>query len=233
MTPRILFIEDELAFAVGVRDRLQSEGYSVELVQNGDEGFARAKEGAFDLIVLDVMLPGKKGFDICRDLRGAAVNTPILMLTARGETADKVVGLKLGADDYVMKNCDALELLARVEALLRRTKGAVRSAGHFEFGDIRVDLRTNEVTRGGRAVSLARAEFRLLKYLLEHRGSVVTREELLEKVWGMGGGAQTRTVDVHMASLRRKLEADPKYPVLIVTVKGFGYKLALPNEPRA
>jgi DNA-binding response OmpR family regulator len=228
MSPRILFIEDEVAFAVGVRDRLKAEGYTVELVQDGEAGFGRAKDGSFDLILLDVMLPGKRGFDICRDLRQAAVNTPILMLTARGEVTDKVVGLKLGADDYVVKNCDALELLARIEALLRRNQSrVVRTAERFEFGEIRVDLKNNEVTRGGNPVALSRAEFRLLKYLLEHRGSVVTREELLEKVWGMAGGALSRTVDVHMASLRRKLEPDPRYPVLIVTVKGFGYKLAV------
>jgi DNA-binding response OmpR family regulator len=150
------------------------------------------------------------------------------MLTARGEVVDRVVGLKLGADDYVMKNCDALELLARIEALMRRAQGAtVRTAERFEFGGVCVDFKSHEVTRGGQAVALSRAEFRLLKYLLEHRGSLVTREELLEKVWGMSGGALSRTVDVHMASLRRKLEPDPKYPAFILTVKGFGYKMAV------
>jgi DNA-binding response OmpR family regulator len=150
------------------------------------------------------------------------------MLTARGEVVDRVVGLKLGADDYVLKNCDAMELLARVEALMRRAPGmAVRTAECYEFGDVRVDLRANEVTRGGELVTLSRAEFRLLKYLLEHRGSVVGREELLEKVWGLNGATLSRTVDVHMASLRKKIERDPKYPEVILTVKGFGYKLAV------
>jgi DNA-binding response OmpR family regulator len=226
MSNRILFVEDEAAFAVGVMDRLRSEGYEVELAQSGAEGFERAKEDGFDLIILDVMLPGKSGFDVCRDLRRASVETPILMLTARGEVVDKVVGLKLGADDYVLKNCDVLELLARIEALLRRAPaGAAKAGDLFKFSDVRVDLRNGEVTRAGQPVALARAEFRLLKYLLEHRGALLTREELLEKVWGLDGSTLSRTVDVHMAGLRRKLEPDPRHPRFILTVKGFGYEL--------
>jgi DNA-binding response OmpR family regulator len=228
MKPRLLFVEDEAAFAIGVMDRLAAEGYEVEHARTGQEGFERATAGGFDLILLDVMLPGKNGFDVCRDLRRASIDTPILMLTARGEVVDRVVGLKLGADDYVLKNCEPVELLARIEALLRRAPGTpVKTADRFEFGDVRVDFRSNEVTRRGSPVILSRAEFRLLKYLLEHRGSVVTREELLEKVWGLDGGTLSRTVDVHMAGLRKKIEPDSKYPQFILTVKGFGYKMAL------
>ena len=225
MNRRILYIEDETALAVGVIDRLKSDEYSVELVQNGLEGYERARRDGFDLIILDVMLPGKNGFDICRDLRRASVNTPILMLTARGEVVDRVVGLKLGADDYLQKPFDVLELLARVEALLRRAAGAPPVRDVHQVGDVYVDLKENEVTRSGARIILSRAEFRLLKYLLEHRGSTVSREQLLENVWGMGGDTLSRTVDVHMASLRKKIEPDPRFPQYLLTVKGFGYKL--------
>ena len=222
MSRRILFVEDEAAFAIGLMDRLKSEGYEVEWTSTGAAGYHAARAQSFDLIVLDVMLPGKNGFDICRDLRGADINIPILMLTARGEVVDRVVGLKLGADDYVQKNCEPVELMARIEALLRRT-AAAPSATHF--GDVHIDLRKHEVTRAGRPVTLSRAEFRLLEYLIERRGAIVTREELLEKVWGLEAGIITRTVDVHIATLRKKIEPDSRYPRFLITVKGSGYKL--------
>jgi DNA-binding response OmpR family regulator len=216
---RILFIEDELAFAVGVVDRLEAEGYSVELVRHGTEGFERARGGGFDLIVLDGMLPGMSGFDVCRDLRKQSIQTPILMLTARGELTDRVVGLKLGADDYLVKPFAVAELLARIEALLRRTAPA-------PAGDIQIDVDRGEARCQGKLLSLSRAEFRLLGYLLEHRGRVISREELLEKVWSMQGDTLSRTIDVHVASLRKKIEPDARYPRYLITVKGFGYKLA-------
>ena len=225
MSRRILYIEDEIAIAVGVIDRLKSEEYAVELAQNGLEGFERARQGGFDLIILDVMLPGKNGFDICRDLRRASVGTPILMLTARGEVVDRVVGLKLGADDYLQKPFDVLELLARVEALLRRASGPPPARDSYQVGDVIVDVKQNEVTRNGTSIALSRAEFRLLKYLLEHRGTILSREQLLENVWGMEGDTLSRTVDVHVASLRKKIEPDPRFPQFLLTVKGFGYKL--------
>jgi DNA-binding response OmpR family regulator len=228
MKHNILFIEDEHAFAVGVTDRLRSEGYVVEHATNGQDGFDRAQKAAFDLILLDVMLPGKSGFDLCRDLRMARVHTPILMLTARGEVADRVVGLKLGADDYVVKNCDIMELLARVEALIRRSSTSPpRPTDVIELGDVRVDLKSNEITRDGTPVVLSPVEYRLLKYLIERRGSVVSREELLGKVWGFDAQMLTRTVDVHMAGLRRKIERDSRFPEFIITVKGSGYKMLL------
>lgn len=228
MNQRILFVEDEAAFAVGMIDRLESEGYEVEWASTGPQGYARALAGAFDLIVLDIMLPGKSGFDICRDLRREGRNAPVLMLTSRGEVVDRVVGLKLGADDYVQKNCEPIELMARIEALLRRAAGtASATAERAEFGDLRVDLRRHEVTRAGKPLTLSPVEFRLLKYLIERRGVVVTREELLENVWSLRGDTLSRTVDVHVAGLRKKMEEDPRYPRLLLTVKGAGYKLAV------
>jgi DNA-binding response OmpR family regulator len=224
---RILFVEDEAAFAVGVIDRLESEGYRVDWAQTGTAGYETALAAPFDLIVLDVMLPGKSGFDVCRDLRRAGVNAPVLMLTARGEVVDRVVGLKLGADDYVQKNVEPIELMARVEALLRRAAGAAAaSPTGAEFGDVRVDLRRHEVTRSGKRLALSPVEFRLLEYLIERRGTVVAREELLENVWGLQGDTLSRTVDVHIAGLRKKIEDDSRYPRFLLTVKGAGYKLA-------
>jgi len=223
---RILFVEDETAFAVAMIDRLESEGYQVDWAQTGPAGYEMALARPFDLLVLDVMLPGKSGFDICRDLRRERVNAPVLMLTARGEVVDRVVGLKLGADDYVQKNCEPVELMARIEALLRRSGGGPAvTAGSTEIGEVRVDLRKHEVTRAGRPLTLSPIEFRLLEYLIERRGAVVTREELLENVWSLDGGTLSRTVDVHIAGLRKKIEADSRYPRFLLTVKGAGYKL--------
>ena len=225
---RILFVEDETAFAVGMIDRLQSEGYQVEWTATGPTGYDLALARPFDLIVLDIMLPGKNGFDICRDLRREGVDAPVLMLTALGEVVDRVIGLKLGADDYVQKNCEPMELMARVEALLRRSRsGADVSAGRAGFADLRIDLRKHEVTRAGKPLTLSPVEFRLLEYLIGRRSTVVTREELLENVWGLHGDTLSRTVDVHIAALRKKIEADSRYPRLLLTVKGIGYKLAV------
>lgn len=224
---RILFVEDEAAFAIGVIDRLQAEGYGIVWEKTGASGYQTALTGTFDLILLDVMLPGKNGFDICRDLRREGVSAPVLMLTARGEVIDRVLGLKLGADDYVQKNCEPIELMARIEALLRRSHPPPASAETASFGEIRIDFRKHEVLRAGSPVVLTPVEFRLLEYLLERRGAVVTREELLENVWSVDGGMLSRTVDVHVAGLRKKIEPDPRYPRFLLTVKGVGYKLAV------
>jgi len=226
MSP-ILFVEDEAAFAVGTIDRIRSEGYEVEWAKTGAAGYERARARAFDLIVLDVMLPGKNGFDICRDLRSHGIATPVLMLTARGEVVDRVLGLKLGADDYVQKNCEPVELMARIEALLRRSRGSVDGGLQATFGNVRVDFRKHEVTRAGKPVVLSPVEFRLLHYLVERRGAVVRREELLQRVWGLDGETLSRTVDVHVAGLRKKIEADSRYPRFLLTIKGAGYKLAI------
>jgi two-component system alkaline phosphatase synthesis response regulator PhoP len=179
----------------------------------------------FDLIVLDIALPRKNGFDVCRDLRQRGVQTPVLMLTARGQVVDRVVGLKLGADDYLTKPFEMMELLARVEALLRRSRTmAANAADSFAFGPIHVDFRSAEVKREGMPIELSTLEIKLLRYFVEHRGAVLARDELLDKVWGYDATPVTRTVDVHVASLRQKLEANPSKPEFIVTVHGLGYK---------
>ena len=203
----------------------RSEGYAVEYAANGDEGFEKATQLPFDLIILDVMLPKRSGFVVCRDIREAGLITPILMLTARGQTSDKVNGLKIGADDYVTKPFNMQELMARVEALLRRAPiRPADQAGVFEFGSIRVDLVGTEATRDGKIVNLSAREFQLLRYFIEHRGATLSRDELLKQVWGYSADMYTRTVDVHVASLRQKLEDDPKQPQFILTVQGLGYK---------
>jgi two-component system alkaline phosphatase synthesis response regulator PhoP len=223
MNENILLVEDEQALQMILGDRLQSEGYVVDFATDGDQGLDKATRLPFDLIILDLMLPRRNGFDICRDIRLAGLATPILMLTARGQTAEKVVGLKLGADDYVTKPFDTLELMARIEALLRRVP-ARTGPGVHQFGSLRVDLRGTQVMREGKAVYLSAREFQLLRYFIDHQGVTLSRDEILREVWGYEAGAFTRTVDVHIASLRRKLEKSPKHPSLIVTMPGIGYR---------
>jgi two-component system alkaline phosphatase synthesis response regulator PhoP len=223
VTRRILVIEDEAALRLALSDRLRSEGYEVETAADGEQGWERARQGGFDLIVLDVMLPGRSGFDLCRDLRREGVATPILMLTARGEVLDRVLGLKLGADDYLVKPFETAELLARIEALLRRAQPDTEG-GTFAFGDVRVDFKRVEVTKGGEPVELSALEFRLLRYFVEHRGEVLSRDRLLDEVWGYSAEVYSRTVDQHVATLRRKIESDPRRPRHVVTVHGLGYR---------
>jgi two-component system alkaline phosphatase synthesis response regulator PhoP len=196
----------------------------VQCASNGDEGLDQATRLPFDLIILDVMLPRRNGLDVCRDVRKAGLATPILMLTARSQTVDKVVGLKLGADDYLTKPFETLELLARIEALLRRMPARVAKSEILDFGSLRVDLRGTQVTRRGTAVYLSAREFQLLRYFVEHKGVTLSRAEILKEVWNYDARTFTRTVDVHVASLRQKLEDDPKRPHLILTVQGLGYK---------
>ena len=225
MRGNILFVEDEQGLQMTVGDRLRNEGYAVECAANGDEGFQKATQLPFDLIILDVMLPKRDGFDVCKGIREAGLITPILMLTARGQTSDKVSGLKIGADDYVTKPFNMLELMARVEALMRRAP--IRPAaqnGSLDFGSIHVDLMGTEATRDGKPVDLSAREFQLLRYFVEHRGTTLSRDELLKQVWGYSADMYTRTVDVHVAGLRQKLEEDPKQPKFILTVQGLGYK---------
>ena len=225
MNENVLLIEDEKALSQTLSDRLRAEGYVVNFARDGNDGLDKATRLPFDLIILDVMLPGKNGFDVCRKIRQAGLATPILMLTARGQTAEKIVGLKLGADDYVTKPFDMLELMARVEALLRRTPSKSGQTAMQQVRSIRIDLRGTEVWRDGKLVPLSAREFQLLQYFLEHKGETVSRDQILREVWGYNASAFTRTVDVHVASLRQKLEDDPKQPSLILTVPGFGYKL--------
>jgi len=223
MNENILLVEDEQALRMTLSDRLQSEGYVVDFSSDGEQGFEKATTLPFDLIILDIMLPRRSGLDVCRDIRLAGLVTPILLLTARGQTVDKVVGLKLGADDYVTKPFDTLELMARIEALLRRAPTRT-GQGILQFGSIRVDIRGTQVTRDGSPVYLSAREFQLLRYFAEHQGITLSRDEILREVWGYEAGTFTRTVDVHVASLRQKLEKAPKKPETILTVPGIGYK---------
>jgi two-component system alkaline phosphatase synthesis response regulator PhoP len=225
MSRSILLIEDEPGLVLTLKDRLTKEGYEVDASQDGNAGLASAMRGQADLIILDLMLPGRSGLDICRDLRQKGIETPILMLTARGQTVDKVLGLKLGADDYMTKPFEMPELLARVEVLMRRNRNATGpGAAFYNFGNIEVDLRRASATRGGEMVALSTREFELLRYFIEHRGAAISRDELLSNVWHYDAGTTTRTVDVHVAWLRQKLEDDPKRPQWIMTVHGLGYK---------
>jgi DNA-binding response OmpR family regulator len=223
MNESILLIEDEQELCKILTLRLVKEGYVVESASDGITGANKALSGPFDLIILDIALPRRNGFDVCRDLRQAGLATPILMLTARTENVDKVVGLKLGADDYVTKPFSASELLARIEAVLRRAPLHPSQAVH-DFGRLRVDLRRTEVMLNGRLVRLTTREFQLLRYLVERPNTTVSRTELLRAVWGYDADSFTRTVDVHVAGLRKKLEKDPVSPQMIVTVPGFGYR---------
>jgi len=210
-------------------DRLAAEGFDVDSATDAHSGLAKATSGNYDVIVLDVMLPGGNGFDICRTVRQKGVQTPILMLTARGQVVDKVVGLKLGTDDYLVKPFEMAELLARIEALLRRsasTAAATTSTESYKFGDVAIDFRRAEVTKNGVAVELSAREFKLLRYFVEHRGAALSRDELLNEVWGYNAMPSTRTVDVHIAWLRQKIEDNPRHPQLILTVHGLGYKFA-------
>ncbi len=222
---RVLLVEDERGLILTLTDRLESEGFEVKTASDGESGLSFALSETFDLIILDVMLPKKNGLDVCRDLRQKNVETPILMLTAKGETIDKVLGLKLGADDYLTKPFEMLELSARIEALLRRSVNTHQNAvGTFKFGSVTVDFRRAEVLKEHRQIELSALEFKLLQYLIEHRGEVIKRDELLDEVWGYDAMPSTRTVDVHVAWLRQKLEENPKYPQYIQTVHGLGYK---------
>jgi two-component system, OmpR family, alkaline phosphatase synthesis response regulator PhoP len=224
MEPRILLVEDDPGLRLTLTHRLDSEGYKVETAADGEAGLTQAIDGGFDLVILDVMLPRKSGFDVCRDLRQRGVDTPVLMLTARHQVVDRVVGLKLGADDYLAKPFEMAELLARVEARLRRRNVAGPPVAVHRFGPVAVDFRKAEVTRDGHAVDLSAKEFQLLKYFIAHRGATLSRNELLDEVWGYDAMPTTRTVDVHVAWLRRKLEIQPKHPRLILTIHGLGYK---------
>ena len=225
MNPRLLLVEDEAGLRLTLRDRLSSEGYAVETAHDGREGLERAARDAYDVIVLDVMLPHLSGLDLCREVRRRGVETPILMLTARGQVVDKVVGLKLGADDYLTKPFEMPELVARLEALLRRRPSSPQPGGDvYRFADVVVDFRRAEVTRRGERLDLSAREFKLLRHFIEHRGATLSRDELLSQVWGYDAMPLTRTVDVHVAGLRQKIETNPRLPEHLLTIHGLGYK---------
>jgi two-component system alkaline phosphatase synthesis response regulator PhoP len=227
MNSRILLIEDEPGLVLTLSDLLQAEGYTVDHAGDGITGLAKATGEPFDVIILDVMLPGKNGFDICRDIRSRGSDVAILMLTAKTQIIDRVVGLKLGADDYLTKPFDPSELLARVEALLRRArKENLRPVLRYQFGAVQLDFEKAEALKNGVAVSLAGKEMQLLRYLIDHRGKVLSRDELLQEVWEYQSDVSTRTVDVHIAWLRQKLESNPQSPKHILTVRGSGYRFS-------
>jgi two-component system, OmpR family, alkaline phosphatase synthesis response regulator PhoP len=221
---RILVVEDEPTIATGLHDDLELEGYAVEVVENGSAALKRILEGEFDLILLDVMLPGTDGFTVCRGARMQGVRTPIIMLTAKGREVDKVVGLELGADDYVTKPFSPRELLARVKAVLRRGHDEAKPLSSYHFADITVDFNRFEVLRKGEKIDLTAMEFKLLRAFLEHRGQVLTIDELLQKVWGEDVFLTDRVVYTHVNNLRGKLEEDPRNPRLLISVRGIGYR---------
>jgi two-component system alkaline phosphatase synthesis response regulator PhoP len=227
MSSRILLVEDERGLVMTLTDLLSAEGYEVESATDGVTGLAKAASGHYDLLILDVMLPGKNGFEVCRELRRQGKDVAVLMLTAKTQVVDRVVGLKLGADDYLSKPFDPSELMARIEALLRRVrKSSLPPVVSFQFGNVEVDFEKGDVRKGGSAVNLAGKELQLLRYLVDRRGQVVSREELLESVWEYQAGVSSRTVDVHIAWLRQKLEDYPQNPRHIQTVRGVGYRFS-------
>lgn len=221
---RVLIVEDDESMATALKDGFEYEGHQVTVARDGAAGLKTALEAPPDLMILDVMLPRMSGFDLCREIRGKGSSLPIIMLTARGQEIDKVLGLKLGADDYLTKPFGFLELMARVEALLRRTQGQVRLGDLFQFADVTVNFREGTVYKSGQLQELSPREFRLLRFFVEHRGEVVSREAILDAVWDYDSAPLTRTVDMHVAKLRVKIEdnlADPRH---IITVHRMGYK---------
>jgi DNA-binding response OmpR family regulator len=220
--PRILIVEDELSIATLLRDDLALEGHEVDIVSDGEAAIAALAPGRFDLAILDVMLPGKDGFEVCRALRGAGLRMPIIMLTAKTQESDKVMGLEIGADDYVTKPFAPRELRARVKAALRRA--AVETPEIYRFGQTEVDFGRRELRTGGVPLEVTTIEFKLLSAFIRHRGRVLSREQLLNEVWGHGVFVTDRAVDTHIVNLRRKVEPDPAVPQYIVSVRGAGYR---------
>jgi two-component system alkaline phosphatase synthesis response regulator PhoP len=219
----VLLVEDEADLRLALWDRLLEEGYRVDTAADGEEGLARALSGSFDLAILDVTLPGRSGLDICQELRRRGFDLPVILVTDRADAADRVLGLKLGADDFLAKPYDLSELLARVEACLRRCDLPAPAPSVRRFGDLEVDLVGARVLREGQPVPMSPREFQLLCCFIHHAGAVLSRDQLLDRAWGHDAMPTPRTVDVHVAWLRQKLEADPHRPTLIRTVHGVGY----------
>jgi DNA-binding response OmpR family regulator len=224
MNERILVVEDEPTIATGLRDDLELEGFTVEVVDDGMVALRQILEGEFDLILLDVMLPGMNGFDVCREARLKGNHTPIIMLTAKGQEVDRVVGLELGADDYVTKPFSRRELLARIKAVLRRGRERAKTGGIYRFADITVDFDRFEVSRRGEKIDLTAMEFKLLRVFLEHRGQVLTIDELMQEAWGPDAVLTDRVIYTHVNNLRNKLEEDPGDPRFLIGVRGVGYR---------
>jgi DNA-binding response OmpR family regulator len=221
---RILIVEDEPGIALGLEDDLRLEGWDVELVADGAIASKRAREQPFDLILLDVMLPGKDGFEVCRELRKAGLRTPIIMMTAKSQEAEKVFGLDLGADDYVTKPFSPKELRARIRAALRRSGGPAEGGEVYRFGDFEVDAARCELRRAGSVLETTATEFKLLSAFIRNKGRVLSREKLLDEAWGQGTFLTDRVVDNHIVALRRKIELEPAEPRYLISVRGIGYR---------
>jgi two-component system alkaline phosphatase synthesis response regulator PhoP len=219
---QILVVEDEPGVALALEDDLRNEGYEVEIVGDGKTAARRAREQRFDLVLLDLMLPGKDGYEVCRELRRAGVPTPIIMLTAKTQEAEKVLGLELGADDYVTKPYSPRELRARIKAVLRRSVGELPEI--HRFGEVEVDFARREVRRGGLVVDMTPLEFKLLAVFVHHRGHVLTRDQLLDEVWGREVFVTPRVVDNQVNNVRKKIEPDPSKPKYVVSMRGVGYR---------
>lgn len=221
---KILIVEDEPNMVAGLRDNFEFEGYEVLSAADGSEGLARALADSPDLVLLDVMMPKMSGLEVCKQLKAKRPSIPIIMLTARGQEVDKVVGLELGADDYVTKPFSIRELMARVKAVLRRSHTLPKEEDKYAFGDAEVDLKRCRVTRAGKEIEISGTEFELLKYFVCHAGEILSRDRLLEDVWGYDRYPTTRTVDAHLVRLRQKLEPNPEQPRFFLTVHGTGYR---------
>jgi DNA-binding response OmpR family regulator len=221
----ILIIEDEPSVAIALRDSLESEGHSVEVASDGGFGFQLASNENFELILLDLMLPKISGLEVCQRLRANEIETPIIMLTARGESSDAAFGLKLGADDYIPKPFDVGELLARIEAVLRRATRRQNEKQTFNIGNVQLDLRRLKATKNGEPIELTPREFEILQMLIAHLGETVTREQLLHHIWGEHASLYTRTIDAHITRLRQKIEPNPANPEYIITAHRVGYRL--------
>ncbi|MBZ5626625.1 MAG: response regulator transcription factor [Acidobacteriia bacterium] len=219
---RILIVEDEPSIAFALQEDLGREGYQTEVVSDGEIASRRARSGEFDLILLDVMLPGKDGFEICREVRRAGIETPILVLTAKTHEAEKVMGLELGADDYITKPYSARELRARIKAHLRRARAGVPEI--YRFGDVELDFPRCELRRAGKVVDVSALEYRLLAAFVRNSGRLLTRAQLLDEVWGHGTNVTDRVVDNQVTNLRRKIEPDPEHPIYLLALRGLGYR---------
>jgi DNA-binding response OmpR family regulator len=221
---KVLIVEDDASLVVALKRGFEFEGYAATVVRDGEAAVRLVAEQEFDVMLLDIMLPKLSGFDVCQQLRAVGNPIPIIMLTARGQEIEKVLGLKIGADDYLTKPFSFMELTARIEAILRRVNRRVGSVEHYQFGDVTINFAALETTKAGGSINLSQREYRLLKYFIEHRGEVITRDQLLDAVWGYDRFPLSRTVDMHIAKLRQKIETWPSHPAWLVTVHGSGYK---------
>lgn len=221
---KILIVDDEMKMREGLKDNLEYEGYNVEMAEDGSSGLSKIKENVYDLVLLDVMMPKMSGFDVCKQARGAGISYPIIMLTAKGEEIDKVLGLELGADDYITKPFSLRELLARIKAILRRSQTHVAKSGEVKIGKLSVNFDSYDAFEEGKPVAMTHREFEVLKYLWQHKNETVSRDQLLMEIWGMDDSITSRTVDNFILHLRQKMEFNAAHPRHILTVHGMGYK---------